>query len=297
MSLLASAKTGIEKHSQIIVVYGPNGVGKSTFASQFPKPLFADLEKGSRHLKVTRLDEFKDLSVFKALVKELIETNSNYETFVVDSIESLEFLVLESIKLKYKAESIEDIPYGKGYAESREVMAGLMDQFRKLTNKGIGVVLVGHSQTKQQTDATTKSVYDRAIMRCGDKMAAVIKDLSDAVLFATHKVVTTTNKQGKTEAFSDGTRVLFTQWRDNFDAKNRMGLPLEIPLSYEALNQAMSTGETLDAAEILADIAEISSKLKDDVRVKVQAQVEKFKTDPKKLAEIRSRAQKFAVNQ
>lgn len=298
MSLLSLAKSGVEKHAQIIVCYGPNGVGKSTFAAGFPVPLFADLENGSRHLNVTRLssEEIKDLAGFRALVGELLTSEQKFKTFVVDSIESLEMMVLASIKLKHKVESIEDIGYGRGYTESREVMADLMAQFRKLTERGIGVVLVGHSQVKQQTDPLTNSVYDRFIMRAGDKMAAVIKDLSDAVLFATHKVVTTKNKQGKTEAFSDGERILTTQWRASADAKNRMGLPLEIPLSYEALADAMGADADQDLNAILADIEAISTKLKDDVRVKVEAQVEKYKTDPKKLAEIRSRAQKFAIN-
>lgn len=296
MSLLGTVKTGVEKRKYIYMVYGPNGVGKTTFAGSFPKPLFADLEKGSFHLDVARIDSLPNLAAFKALVTELLSAEVPYETFVVDSVESLETLVLDSIKAKHKVDSIEDIGYGKGFAESREVMGDLMAMFRKLTEKGITVVLIGHSQVKQQTDPTTKSVYDRYIMRCGDKMAAVIRDLSDNVLFVTHKVVTTTNKQGKTEAFSDGARVMKTQWRDAWDAKNRLGLPLELPLSYDALAQAMGNEETQSAADLISDIEEISSKLKEDVRVKVKAQVEKFKTDPKKLAEIRSRAMKFAVN-
>ena len=35
---------GVIKKAQKVIVYGPEGIGKSTFASKFPDPLFIDTE-------------------------------------------------------------------------------------------------------------------------------------------------------------------------------------------------------------------------------------------------------------
>lgn len=38
------------KSAQKVVIYGPEGIGKSTFASQFPNPLFIDTEGSTKTL-------------------------------------------------------------------------------------------------------------------------------------------------------------------------------------------------------------------------------------------------------
>lgn len=38
------------KSAQKVVIYGPEGIGKSTFASQFPNPLFIDTEGSTKIL-------------------------------------------------------------------------------------------------------------------------------------------------------------------------------------------------------------------------------------------------------
>ena len=38
-----------------VVIYGPEGIGKSTFASQFPDPVFIDTEGSTNSMDVARL--------------------------------------------------------------------------------------------------------------------------------------------------------------------------------------------------------------------------------------------------
>ena len=38
-----------------VVLYGPEGIGKSTFAAKFPSPVFIDTEGGTKKLNVNRL--------------------------------------------------------------------------------------------------------------------------------------------------------------------------------------------------------------------------------------------------
>ena len=46
---------GVVKKAQKCVIYGPEGIGKSTFAAQFPEPLFIDTEGSTNHMDVMRL--------------------------------------------------------------------------------------------------------------------------------------------------------------------------------------------------------------------------------------------------
>ena len=62
-------KTGKITRTQKCVIYGCEGVGKSTFASKFPKPLFADLEGGTAHLDVPRIS---DLNTWETLLSEAL---------------------------------------------------------------------------------------------------------------------------------------------------------------------------------------------------------------------------------
>ena len=41
---------------QKVVIYGPEGVGKSTLAGRLPEPVFLDTEGGTHHLDVARFD-------------------------------------------------------------------------------------------------------------------------------------------------------------------------------------------------------------------------------------------------
>jgi hypothetical protein len=296
MSLLKKAVSkGKQIGAQIHVVAGDNGVGKTTFACSFPSPLCIDLENGSRHLDVERIkaDEVPDITTFRAILKELIETDHSYKTIVIDSVESLESLISDAVCAEGKVKSIElfDGGYGKGYVRSREMMREVMEDLRALQKKEVSAVLVAHTQVKSKTDPATNQTYDRVIMRCNDKMAALIRDLADNCFYCTHRVLTT-KENNKTKAFGDGQRVMFTQWRPGFDAKNRLDLPLEIPLSYEAFVEACSSQPPGD---VISEIEEIASKLDEQMKIKVRDQVEKYKNNPAKLKEIKNRLLNYAA--
>ena len=52
-----SITTGILNTPVKVVLYGPEGIGKSTFASHFPDPVFIDTEGGTKRLNVARLPQ------------------------------------------------------------------------------------------------------------------------------------------------------------------------------------------------------------------------------------------------
>lgn len=294
-SILGSVTTEKNIGAQFHVIAGNNGVGKTTWAASFPGALILDLENGSRHLKVARIssEALPDLESFKKVLKELISTDHAYKTIGVDSAEALEGLINDAVCKEGGVKSIElyDGGYGKGYVRSRELMREIIADFRTLQAKGITVVLVAHTQVKSHTDPASNQTYDRVIMRCNDKMAALIRDMADNVFYATYKVHTTVDKNKKTKAFGDGQRVMFTQWRPGFDAKNRLNLPLELDLSYEAFVEATSV--QADPKTLIQEITEMSSKAPEDIKPLIAQQVEKFKNNPAKLEEIKNRLMKY----
>lgn len=296
MSILKSVTAGKQVGAQIHTIVGHNGVGKTTWAASFPNALVIDLERGSNHLSVTRLtpDQIPTFEVFIKTLKELGNTKHGYQSLVIDSVEALEGLISDFVCAEGKVGSIEkyDGGYGKGYTRTREVMREIMQELQFLQGKGITSILVAHTQVKNITDPATNQAYDRVIMRCNDKMAAIIRDLSDNVFYATHKVFTTEAK-GKTKAFGDGQRVMYTQFRPGFDAKNRLDLPLELPLSYEAFIEAQ--GVEGDVESVVADIKQIADGLDDKLKSDVAAMLEKFKNNPVKLKEVKNRLMKYAV--
>lgn len=297
--MLENVVTGKQIGPQIHVIAGINGVGKTTWAAAFPKCLLIDLEKGADHLEVARIptEKIPNLESLRGLLKELKETKHDYQTVAVDSMEALEGLISDAVCAEGKGvASIEEYGggYGKGYVRCREIMRELMLEMRQLQTKGMTIVLVAHTQVKQHTDPATNQTYDRIIMRCNDKMAALIRDLSDNVFYASYKVFTTTVDK-KTRAFGDGQRVMYTQWRPGFDAKNRLDLPLEIPLSYEAFIEACSQKPEADVTELMSDIHAISEKLDESLKKDVQVMLEKFKDNPQKLREVKNKLMKYAA--
>ena len=53
-----------------VVIYGSEGIGKTTIASKFPNPLFIDTEGGTSQLNVRRIDRPKTWKSFATLLKK-----------------------------------------------------------------------------------------------------------------------------------------------------------------------------------------------------------------------------------
>ena len=68
-----------------------------------------------------------------------------------------------------------------------------------------------------------------------EKSAALIREAVSTVLFANFETIARKEKGAKkAKAFGDGRRVMFTERRPAFDAKNRFDLPFEMDLSWKA---------------------------------------------------------------
>lgn len=230
-----------------VVIYGVEGIGKSTFAAGAPKPIFILTEDGLGSLAVDHFPLATKTSDVLEAIASLYSEKHAFGTVVIDSLDWLENIIWREVEAAHDAK---DLAYGKGAviaAEKwREILAGL----NALRNdKGMAVVLIAHCTIKR-FDSPETEPYDRYQIKLQDRASALVREWADAVLFANYKTVVRKDDVGfnKTVArgVSSGERLLFTAERPAYMAKNRYALPDSISLSWEqfAANLAVSSKST-----------------------------------------------------
>jgi len=235
---LASLRTTAVNKPPRIVLHGTHGVGKSTFASQAPKPVFLQTEDGLDALNVNAFPKFNTFGEFVEAIEALKNEQHNFETVVLDSADWLETLIHRQVAEDNKVKSIEMIGFGKGYIFALDIWNYVLTQFDFLRNeRNMQVILLAHTQIKRFDDPLTDS-YDRYMLDMHRASAATISEWCDVLLFATFDVFTTQNDVGfnqkKTKAVGSGRRALHTAERPGWIAKSRFPLPESLDMTYGA---------------------------------------------------------------
>lgn len=230
---------GKRARAQRVVIYGPEGIGKSSFAAQFPEPLFIDTEGSTDNMDVARMDD-KPTS-YTMLKNQIAFVKANptcCKTLIIDTIDWAESLIVEDVCAQHGKKGIEDFGYGNGYTYVREEMGRFLNLLQDLIEVGINIVLTAHAQMRKFEQPDEMGAYDRYELKLGKKTssqtAPLVKEWADMVLFANYKTVVMTTDTNKKKA-TGGQRVIYTQHHPAWDAKNRHGLPEEIPLDYGAI--------------------------------------------------------------
>lgn len=220
-----------------VVIYGPEGIGKSTFASHFPKPLFIDTEGSTKEMDVARLPR---PSSWEYLLQEIqyVKNNSDIcRTLVIDTVDWAEQLCVEHICEKHQKSGIEDFGYGTGYVFAREEFGRFLNQLEDLVETGIHIVLNAHAHLKKFEQPDELGAYDRWELKLGKKTQSqtspLVKEWADLLLFANYKTYSVAvDDKGKKHKAQGGKRVMYTGHHPCWDAKNRYGLPESCDLDY-----------------------------------------------------------------
>lgn len=224
------------------VIYGPEGIGKSTFASKFPDPVFIDTEGSTRDMDVGRLPAPTSWNMLLEEVKYVIQNPSVCKTLVIDTADWAEQLCSAGICDKYQKTGIEDFGYGKGYVFLQEEFGRLLNLLSELAEKkGIHVVLTAHAKMRKFEQPDEMGAYDRWEMKLSKNVSPMVKEWADMVLFANYKTHVI-KVDGKNKA-QGGQRVMYTTHHSCWDAKNRYGLPDEVPFSYDAIAHVLGTSD------------------------------------------------------
>ena len=230
-----------------VVVYGPEGIGKSTFAAHFPEPLFIDTEGSTKDMDVARTESPTSWMMLMEQVRYVKNHPELCRTLVVDTADWAEMLCITQICDKNHKASIEEFGYGKGYVYVQEEFGRLLNALEEVVKAGIHVVLTAHAKMRKFEQPDELGAYDRWEMKLTKQTAPMVKEWADMVLFANYKtfVINVDGQgvqKGKNKA-QGGKRVMYTSHHPCWDAKNRYGLPEEMPFEYEAIRAVMENQE------------------------------------------------------
>jgi hypothetical protein len=228
------------------MLYGTQGIGKSTYAAHAPKPIFIQTEDGLGEIECDKFPLTTTFDQAMQALSELYTEKHPFRTVVVDSLDWLERLIWAEVCRKRSVESIEDIGYGKGYVFSLTQWREFLEGLTALRNdKGMMIVLIAHARIERFENPETES-YDRYVPRLHRLASQVIQEWCDEVLFATFRVHTRQMDEGfdrkRTQGIGTGERIMRTVERPAHVAKNRLGLPEEMPLDWDAYAAHLTNG-------------------------------------------------------
>ena len=229
---------GAVPKAQKVIVYGPEGVGKTSFAAKFPDPLFIDTEGSTEHYDVARTETPRSWPMLLDQVREVKETRP-CATLVIDTADWAEQLAIRHVCDEKSWKSIEDPGYGKGYTFVVEEFGKLLNLLSDVAEAGVNVVLTAHAAVRKFDQPDEAASYNRWALALIDaaKMsnAAKAKEWADAVLFANYETIVEVVGEGKGskgKARGGQKRVLHAQHHACWDAKNRWDLPPQVPLDF-----------------------------------------------------------------
>ena len=224
---------------QRVLVYGPEGVGKTTLAAQFPSPLFIDTEGGSFGSEVRRLprpDSWQMLLDEVTWVRDFPEECGG--TLVVDTLDWAEKLCVAKVCDENDWKSIESPGYGRGYTYVKEEFGRLLNLLSEVVERGLNVCVTAHAVITKFEQPNALGAYDRWGLKLIDgkkaSVSAMVKEWADAVLFANFKTILIADDKNdkKVRATGGKNRVLYCTHDASWDAKNRWGLPDEVPMEW-----------------------------------------------------------------
>ena len=225
---------GVQRSAARVVLYGTEGIGKTTLAAEFPGALILDTESGSTHLDCARV-ACPDWQSLMLAVTELAVDSQGFKTIVIDSADWAEKKLIEFMLKAAGKRSIEDFGFGKGYVMLQEHVTRFLGQCDALVERGLNVVLVAHSKVARTSPPDQTDGFDRYELKLTKQVAPLLKEWCDALLFATYKMRLVEGADGRMKATGGKTRVLYSERSAAWDAKNRYGLPEEMPMEFSQL--------------------------------------------------------------
>lgn len=238
MGLLAHVTSGTQQRPRRIMLYGVHGIGKSTFGASAPNAVFIQTEDGLANIDCARFPLAESFSDVMTALMELYSEPHGFPTVIIDSLDWLERLIWAHVCRTRNKDGIEDFGYGKGYTYALDPWKEVLDGLGALRiERGMTVILLAHAKIERFENPETDA-YDRYSPRLHKHASAMIQEWCDEVLFATYKVHTKQTDEGfdrtRTRGIGTGDRIVRTAERPAHVAKNRLGLPEELPLDYPA---------------------------------------------------------------
>lgn len=237
------------------VIYGVEGIGKTTLANKLPDPIIIDLEDGSGQLDAKRIDCGKDYQTLKAGLDFIAAQNTKLaKTVVIDTADRLEQMMISDLLKRERTSTLERLGggFGKGYAMlADEFSKEIIGRLDRILNGGMNIVVICHSQIRK-VERPDLPAFDHYEMKLNKKVAPLLKEWCDMLLFANYQFDVQTGTNGNGKATGKARRMLYTTHAPTYDAKNRYGLPESMSLDHlDSLEELFSrnSGNTVMVAD------------------------------------------------
>jgi hypothetical protein len=212
----------IDISKQVILVYGRAKIGKSTFCSQFDKPLFLATEPGLNNLEVHKVN-VNSWEVFLDACKSIAESKHEFKTIVIDTIDNLVTFCSAYICNQHDINHPADLPHGKGW---NFVTAELTRVISKLSMLGYGIIFTSHCELEEIETKTKK--YNRWTISLSGKNRGLFLNLADIILFIDSEIDRDGNER----------RLIRTKPSMYWEAGDRLAkLPDTLPLDFKEFSK------------------------------------------------------------
>lgn len=226
-----------------VLIYGPDGVGKTTFAASARDAIVLPAEDGAAYLDVARFPVAETWADVLDAVSELRATDHAHKMLVLDSVDWMEQLLVAHLCAKHKKDSLDAFGYGAGYSLVFDETRAFISQLERLrAEKGMGIVGVAHSAIKpfQNPEGENFDRYELKLQASKNaNTAALWREWSEFVLFANYETLVSTSKKSGAKGESSGARYAYTQRTAAYDAKSRLALPERLPLDWGSFARAV----------------------------------------------------------
>lgn len=224
-----------------VMIYGPHGLGKTTFGAGAPNPVFILTEDGLGRLEVEHFPLATSYQDVVDAIGALYSEDHNFGTVVIDSLDWLDNLIWQDINNKFDSK---ELAYGKGAVIAADYWRSILEGLNALRDdKSMAVVLIAHTEIKR-FDSPETEPYDRYRPKMQERSSALIQEWCDAVFFCNYRVLTKETEVGFNKevrrGITTGERLMYTTEKPAYLAKNRYSLPDSLPLSWESFAQAIS---------------------------------------------------------
>lgn len=238
-TILERIRKGTSEIPPRVLIAGVESIGKTTFASHAPAPIFIASEDGL--VGFDHIKRFVPASIadIHALLDALLADVNGFKSIIWDTTDALERTIIQSMCERDKKSDITDYGYGKGFDILENEFVKILQKLDAIRHKHkVWVILLSHVEIKTFADPRGQS-WDRFQMKGAKKVTGLLREWTDVAIFATYEIHKTKLKGEQRETAIGGERVMHTQWSPAWDAKNRLNLPEVLPLEWEAFEQAI----------------------------------------------------------
>lgn len=241
----------------MITLTGDPGVGKTSLAALFPKPIFIQVEEGmvaipgearpksfnKPVLSVSQEGVAKDdwTNLHRQLAAVLY-ADHDYKTLVIDSITALSRIIEKEIideeeKPERKSMTLACGGFQKAYTVLAERLVEIHDMCRRIRDeKGMAIIFISHTK-KETCDPPDGDPYTRNGLDIDKRARPPFVDGVDMVAYLTSEMFVKSDaasrkglQQKAGKAIGTGQRLLRCVTTPSSDAKNRYDIDSDIPV-------------------------------------------------------------------